>query len=188
MAGDGFAVRTGQGGIAFRSKLIFAKTSAAIGGCAHRRMATPSFSFFTHLPLEVSKSKRGMHLYTDSILFMRAHHMNYRIFSARKSLGYVGTITYLLAVSAGMVVAQTTAFTYQGKLSDSGNAVTGTYDLQVKLFDALSGGTQQGTTLSLTTVPVSNGLLTVTLDFGACPTCFNGAARFLEISIKPTSG
>jgi hypothetical protein len=32
-------------------------------------------------------------------------------------------------------LAQTTAFTYQGKLSDGGNAATGQYDFQFKLFD-----------------------------------------------------
>jgi len=37
-------------------------------------------------------------------------------------------------------------------------------------------------------VTVTAGLFTVPLDFGACPTCFNSAARFLEIAVKPTSG
>jgi hypothetical protein len=38
--------------------------------------------------------------------------------------------------------AQTTAFTYQGRLTDAGNPASGNYDLQFKLFDAPSGGTQ----------------------------------------------
>ena len=54
------------------------------------------------------------------------------------------------------LVAQTTAFTYQGKLADNGNPANGHYDFQFSLFDALSGGAQQGTTHSL--VPAS-GLL-----------------------------
>ena len=41
---------------------------------------------------------------------------------------------------------QTTAFTYQGKLTDNGNPASGQFDFQFKLFDALSAGTQQGTT------------------------------------------
>jgi hypothetical protein len=34
---------------------------------------------------------------------------------------------------------------------------------------------------------VSNGIFTVQLDFGACVSCFNGAARFLEIAVKKTT-
>src|SRR5262249_61941171 len=83
---------------------------------------------------------------------------------------------------------QGTAFTYQGKLTDSGTLANGQYGLQFKLFDALSAGTQQGTTQTLSNVTVTNGIFTVPLDFGACPTCFNGSARFLEIAVRPTSG
>jgi hypothetical protein len=82
------------------------------------------------------------------------------------------------------VKAQTSAFTYQGKISDSGSAANGNYDLQFKLYDALSSGTQQGTTVALSSVAVTNGIFAVNLDFGAIT--FSGAGRFLEISIKPT--
>ena len=91
----------------------------------------------------------------------------------------------LTAISA---FAQTTAFTYQGKLVDNGNLANGNYDLQFALFDAVSGGTQQGTTQTLSNVSVTNGIFTVTLDFGVCASCFNGAARFLAIAVKPTGG
>lgn len=47
----------------------------------------------------------------------------------------------LLGASGGM--AQTTAFTYQGKLTDSGTPASGTYDMQFKLFDNPNAG--QGT-------------------------------------------
>src|SRR5262249_45185567 len=86
------------------------------------------------------------------------------------------------------VSAQTTEFTYQGKLTDSGNPANGQYDFQFTLFDALSGGAQQGTTQTVTNVTVTDGNFSVSLDFGACASCFNGAARFLEIAVKPTSG
>src|SRR5262245_8419435 len=76
---------------------------------------------------------------------------------------------------------QMTAFTYQGKLTDNGNLANGNYDLQFKLFDALSGGNQQGATLTLISVAVSNGIFSVNLDFGAN---FPGANRYLEISVK----
>src|SRR5688572_15565078 len=92
--------------------------------------------------------------------------------------------------SAGAALAQTTAFTYQGRLTDNGNPANGIYDLTFKLFDSatVGSGAQQGATLSLTNVEVTNGTFSVQLDFGACASCFDGAGRFLEISIKPAGG
>ncbi len=95
-----------------------------------------------------------------------------------------------LALGANDARAQTSAFTYQGKLADSGNPASGQYDLQFKLFDTvtLGTGTQQGGTITVTSVTVAAGIFTVQLDFGSCPTCFDGSARFLEIAVKQTSG
>lgn len=99
----------------------------------------------------------------------------------------------LLACCAS-ATAQTTAFTYQGKLADNnGNPLSGNYDFQFSLFDGLSGGAQLGTTQTATNILVTNGIFAVTLDFVNCsgcncPTCFNGGPRFLEIAVKPTGG
>jgi hypothetical protein len=100
-----------------------------------------------------------------------------------------------LLIASQTSPAQSTAFTYQGKLNDNGNLANGNYDLQFKLFDAASIGNQIGTTLTFDGnagnqpfVVVANGIFTVQLDFGACPTCFNGAARFLEIAVKVHGG
>lgn len=81
--------------------------------------------------------------------------------------------------------AQTTAFTYQGRLTDAGNPANGNFDLQFKLFDTatVGTGTQQGATLTRNSVAVSAGVFTVTLDFGA--NVFSGANRFLEIGVRP---
>jgi hypothetical protein len=103
-----------------------------------------------------------------------------------KQLLLTASVSLLLLVTTA--AAQTTAFTYQGKLTDSGNLATGNYDLQFKLFDALSAGTQLGTTQTISNVTVTNGIFTVQLDFGACPTCFDGSARFLEIAVRPAGG
>src|SRR5215471_15289745 len=84
---------------------------------------------------------------------------------------------------ASSASAQTTAFTYQGKLTDAGNPANGTYDLQFRLFDALTSGNQVATTLVRDDVAVSNGIFTVTLDFGAA--AFPGANRWLEIGVRP---
>ncbi len=82
-----------------------------------------------------------------------------------------------------VALAQTTAFTYQGKLTDAGNPANGNYDLQFKLFDTLSGGAQQGATLVRNPVAANAGVFTVTLDFGT--NVFSGAGRFLEIGVRP---
>jgi hypothetical protein len=103
----------------------------------------------------------------------------------RKPAFWLITLTMCMQASA---FAQSSGFTYQGKLADGGNAANGQYDFQFQLFDALSGGTQQGTMLVVSNVAVTAGIFTVQLDFGACPTCFNGSPRFLEIAVKPTSG
>src|SRR5262245_51051844 len=108
-------------------------------------------------------------------------------FTLRHSFAGVVFALFLMSQSA---MAQTTAFTYQGKLSDNGIPANGSFDLQVMLFDTATVGTgvQQGTTQTLTNVTVSGGIFTVQIDFGVCASCFNGSARFLEIAVKPTSG
>src|SRR5437879_6528164 len=99
-------------------------------------------------------------------------------------VNFFAVLTMVLAIlfSASSVVAQTSSFTYQGRLTDGGTAANGNYDLQFALFDSLSGGTQIGSTQTLNTVVVSNGVFTVSLDFGA--NSFSGANRFLEIGAR----
>ena len=75
-----------------------------------------------------------------------------------------------------------TAFTYLGRLNNGGNAASGYHDFQFKLFDALASGVQQGSTVVSNAIAVSNGLFTVTLDFG--PGVFDGSARWLDITVR----
>ena len=88
----------------------------------------------------------------------------------------------ILLAAAVNVSAQTTEFTYQGRLNDGGLAANGNYDLEFRLFDVNADGAAIGTIQRLG-VTVTNGSFTVGLDFGAQ---FNGAARFLEIAVKPS--
>src|SRR5437588_829729 len=101
---------------------------------------------------------------------------------------FVGALFMVLCLFAGAdaVFPQTSSFIYQGRLTDGGTAANGNYDLQFALFDSLSGGAQVGSTQTINTVAVSNGVFTVSLDFG--PNSFPGANRFLEISARPTGG
>lgn len=88
------------------------------------------------------------------------------------------TVVFLCASAA----AQTTAFSYQGSLRDGANPANGNYDFEFRLFDALAGGAQQGSTLQRLNVAVANGIFTVSLDFGA--SVLPGADRFLEIGLR----
>ena len=99
-------------------------------------------------------------------------------------------LVLLVLISFNSANGQTAAFTYQGRLTDGGTAASGPYDLQFKLFDTQTVGTgtpqppPNGVTVTLTNVNVSAGIFTVQLDFGA--DAFPGAARFLEISARPS--
>ena len=106
--------------------------------------------------------------------------MTTRLFRFRTSALAGAALFILLSVTAAL--AQTTGFTYQGRLTDGGTAANGNYDLQFALWDSANGGTQVGPTQTLNVVPVSAGIFTVTLDFGA--NAFPGADRFLEISAR----
>src|SRR5262245_19095954 len=72
---------------------------------------------------------------------------------------------------AGFAHAQTTAFTYQGRLDSAGSPANGSYDFEFRIFDDATVGvpdTQYGPTLG-TTAAVVNGLVQVPLDFGLGP-------------------
>ncbi len=75
-----------------------------------------------------------------------------------------------------------TAFIYQGNLQQSGVAANGLFDIQASLWDAVTNGTQKGTTQTFTAVAVTNGLFTLSPDFGAG--VFDGTARWLELDVR----
>jgi len=86
------------------------------------------------------------------------------------------------------VADETTSFTFQGQLKQSGGPVTDLCDFEFSLWDADNDpnpGTQIGGTIPRT-VPVSNGLFEVVLDFGAG--AFNGPARWLHVEVACPSG
>lgn len=90
-----------------------------------------------------------------------------------------------LALACAMTQAAPvgSAFLYNGLLHHNGAPANGAFDLRFELFDDPSAGSPVGTPLTLEDVAINNGLLTVTLDFGAA--VFNGSARFLEIAVHP---
>ncbi|HZS45200.1 MAG TPA: hypothetical protein VFC63_08880, partial [Blastocatellia bacterium] len=92
---------------------------------------------------------------------------------------------FLTVLSVNNANAQSTAFTYQGRLTSNSASANGSYDFVFILYDALTGGNQVGFGLQKNGVTVTNGLFTVSLDFGAA--AFPGADRFLEIIVKKST-
>lgn len=92
------------------------------------------------------------------------------------------------AAASGISAAngQSTAFTYQGDLKQSGQSASGTYDLQFRLYDAADGGSPVGPTVCVDNVLVSNGRFTTTVDFGQQYATL--APRFLEVAVRPDTG
>jgi hypothetical protein len=78
--------------------------------------------------------------------------------------------------------AQGTAFTYPGRLVDSGNPAGGIHDLQFTIYDSLSNASALAGPLTNSATEVGNGLFTVTLDFGTG--VFDGPTRWLEMGVR----
>src|SRR5262245_20484443 len=90
------------------------------------------------------------------------------------------------ALSIGRAHAQSTAFTYQGRLQNGGAPATGVHDFRFRLFDAASGGSQVGVTQCIDNLAVNQGLFTATVDFG--PQFVTPAQRFIEIDVRGDTG
>lgn len=91
-----------------------------------------------------------------------------------------------LGAAASVASAQSsTAFTYQGELSDGSGPVSGLHDFRFRLYTAAGGFVQLGTTLCLDNVQVTEGRFTVTLDFGDQ---FSVIGRHLETEVRPDTG
>jgi hypothetical protein len=86
-----------------------------------------------------------------------------------------------ISASVAAAMPLSTSFTYQGQLKKNDAAVSGDCAMAFRLYDAAEDGVQVGSALS-PTVPVSNSLFTVQLDFGA--SAFTGDARWLGIRVQ----
>ncbi|MEQ1922203.1 MAG: hypothetical protein ABL952_06815, partial [Pyrinomonadaceae bacterium] len=87
-----------------------------------------------------------------------------------------------LLISATVCAAQTTAFTYQGRLTEASMPATGTYDFQFALYDAAGTLINPPAPIVRSGVAVTNGAFVVQLDFGTAG--FPSADRYLEIRVK----
>jgi len=62
-----------------------------------------------------------------------------------------------LLYCAPLVLAQGTAFTYQGQLSDGGGAANGVYDLSFAVYGVASGGSPVTGPVTNSAVAISSG-------------------------------
>jgi hypothetical protein len=79
----------------------------------------------------------------------------------------------------------TSTFTYQGQLKSGGTAVNGSCQMAFRLYDDPTGSGVIGNPITAT-VPVTNGLFTVGLNFGAA--AFDGSGRWLDIQVNCGGG
>ncbi len=92
-------------------------------------------------------------------------------------------IALIFLAGRHQVLAQGTAFTYQGQLQNNGSPVNGLYDLQFILFTNAQFGFPAAPILTNASVAVTNGLFTTELDFGSA--IFTGTNEWLDISVRP---
>ena len=95
----------------------------------------------------------------------------------------VGVFVFCVALFVISATAQTSSFSYQGRLNDGAAPANGTYQMQFSLWDAVGAGTQQGSTITNMSVSVVNGIFTVQLDFTAAPFA-SGADRWVEVAVR----
>jgi H-type lectin domain len=86
----------------------------------------------------------------------------------------------------GNLFAQGTAFTYQGRLIDTGSPATGNYDFRFRLAADPQGNTYLGSPVLTNGISVSSGLFVATIDFGAG--WFNGSNYWLEVDVRTNGG
>jgi hypothetical protein len=98
-----------------------------------------------------------------------------------KNYSYLSFVLGNIFGLAQIGFAQGTAFTYQGRLNDGANPASGIYDLRFTTYDAVNNGAAAGGAIANVATAVSNGLFTVTLDFGAG--VFTGAVSGISATI-----
>ena len=103
-----------------------------------------------------------------------------------KALLHIKLAALLLACPVGLsssLIAQTTAFNFSGKLSNIGLPVTGSYDLQFRIYGSEAGNDLVSGPITVAAVGIKAGLFTSKLDFGN--QVFNGSARWLAVAVRP---
>ena len=139
-----------------------------------------------------SPSFRGQ----PSVFYNGEHRIDFSIlvnFNAAPSLtwkvggGNSGLPARSITFSTASAQCRTGTITYQGRLTNGGAAASGNYDLQFQLFDQQANGNADSASVAQTNVPVTNGVFTVSIDFGAAALT-TPHKQFLEIGVRPAGG
>ena len=86
---------------------------------------------------------------------------------------------FLLCVTLPLLAAApTTAFTYQGQIKQQGEPFTGTVDLEFRLWNDATAGSEVAPSVRHDDVPVQDGVFTVEIDFG---TVFGVEQHWIEV-------
>jgi hypothetical protein len=93
---------------------------------------------------------------------------------------------FALSTFAGAAAAQSTAFTYQGRVKNGDALANGPHDFRFMLFDTAAGGVPLVPPLCIDDVDVVDGLFTVSLDFSQ--QFVTTQARFLQIEVRQDTG
>lgn len=96
---------------------------------------------------------------------------------------WVATFCAAFLMQLGAWAQSPTAFTYQGRLTDGNGASSGVFEMTFGLHGTASGGSASAS-ITNHSVMVTDGLFDVSLDYGQSE--FTGAARWLEIGVRPS--
>lgn len=95
-------------------------------------------------------------------------------------------IVMVMVLFSQAIFAQTTAFTYQGRLAENGQPANGDYDFEFSMFGSPTLDDQYGPTLNINSVSVTDEVFTVQLDFGSIFP--DGNDRYLQIRVRAAGG
>lgn len=96
---------------------------------------------------------------------------------------FAGAASRVRAAEGAPAAPQLPDFTYQGQLQQNGQPASGNFTLTFALFDAASGGSQVGATITENSFPITGGLFTVSLSF---PGVFTGTQLWLQVGVNGT--
>jgi len=87
----------------------------------------------------------------------------------------IGAVSVLSAVSGKV--------SYQGFIEHNGSPANGLYDFELRVYNALAGGTQQGSTHSEPDAEVTNGVVNIEANFGSAQ--FWKDPRYIQVGVRP---
>ena len=116
-----------------------------------------------------------------------------KVMRNKRVIAVMAVVVLAVALLGNGVIASSTAdsddppvankINYQGQLTDNaGNPLNGTYDMDFQLWDAPTGGSQVGYTMTTNNVTVANGLFSVELLVNTSH--FNGQGLWLQVIVE----